>query len=97
MVVEITIKDVEQLAEAAKFEFNEEQKKQMAKALTEIINAVKHIAAVDTKGIHPTINVLPVKNIFREDVVLPSMDRDMLLKNAADIQDGCYHVPKVVE
>ncbi|MFO7153711.1 MAG: Asp-tRNA(Asn)/Glu-tRNA(Gln) amidotransferase subunit GatC [Caldicoprobacter oshimai] len=97
MAVGITVKDVEYLAEAAKFEFTEEQKQKFAQALSDIINAVDRLAEVDTEGVQPTIHVLSVKNIFREDVVLPSMDRDILLKNAADVQDGCYRVPKVVE
>ena len=97
MAVGITVKDVEYLAEAAKFEFTEEQKQKFAQALSDIINAVDSLVQADTQGVQPTIHVLSVKNVFREDVVVPSMDRDILLKNAADVQDGCYRVPKVVE
>jgi len=97
MAVGITVKDVEYLAEAAKFEFTEEQKEKFAQALSDIINAVDMLARADTQGVQPTIHVLSVKNVFREDEVVPSMDRDILLKNAADVQDGCYRVPKVVE
>lgn len=93
----ITVKDVEYLAEATKFEFTDEQKQKFAYALGDIINAVDCLAQVDTEGVQPTIYVLPVKNVFREDVVVPSTNRDILLKNAADVQDGCYRVPRVVE
>nr|MBO2494160.1 Asp-tRNA(Asn)/Glu-tRNA(Gln) amidotransferase GatCAB subunit C [Clostridia bacterium] len=97
MAVEITVKDVEYLAEAAKFEFTEDEKQKFAQALSDVINAVDVLAQTDTQGVQPTIYVISVKNVFREDEVLPSMDRDILLKNAADVQDGCYRVPKVVE
>lgn len=93
----IIVRDVEYLAEAAKFEFTEEQKQTFAQALSDIINAVDGLVRADTQGVRPTIHVLSVKNVFREDEVIPSTDRDTLLKNAADVQDGCYRVPKVVE
>ena len=45
----------------------------------------------------PTAHVLPMKNVFREDVVVPSFDRDSLLQNTPTAQDGYIYVPKVVE
>ncbi|PKM52991.1 MAG: Asp-tRNA(Asn)/Glu-tRNA(Gln) amidotransferase GatCAB subunit C, partial [Firmicutes bacterium HGW-Firmicutes-5] len=36
-------------------------------------------------------------NVFRDDVARPSMDREKLLRNAPNQENGCFSVPKVVE
>ena len=43
------------------------------------------------------INIFPVNNVFREDVVTNGDDRDDMLANAPAKKDGQYMVPKTVE
>ena len=38
-----------------------------------------------------------LQNVWREDTVRPSVNRDLLLENAAAKQDGYIFVPQVVE
>ena len=52
---------------------------------------------IDTEGVEPCSNVFTLRNVMREDVVTPSMDNSLLLKNAPCCEDGAYLVPKVVE
>ena len=42
-------------------------------------------------------HVLPIKNVFREDVVKPSLDRELALSNAPLKEDGYFKVPKIIE
>ena len=42
-------------------------------------------------------HAFPVKNVFREDVLKPSVDRDIITLNAPNSKDGCFKVPKTVE
>ena len=42
-------------------------------------------------------HVFPVKNVFREDVVVNGDDREQMLANAPEQRDGQYQVPKTVE
>jgi len=37
------------------------------------------------------------KNVFREDVVKPSLDRELALSNAPQQEDGYFRVPKILE
>lgn len=53
--------------------------------------------ALDTSGVEPMSHVFPVKNVLREDEVVPSFDRDELLRNAPASEDGAFLVPKTVE
>jgi hypothetical protein len=42
-------------------------------------------------------HVLPIMNVFREDIVEPGEDREAILSNAPCKKDGSLVVPKTVE
>ena len=52
---------------------------------------------LDTSGVEPMSHVFPVKNVLREDEVVPSGDRSELLKNAPASDGEAFLVPKAVE
>ena len=52
---------------------------------------------LDTTGVEPMSHVFPVNNVFREDVVENGDDSDNMLKNAPDVKEQSYVVPKTVE
>lgn len=93
----IPIKDVETVAKLSRLSFNEEEKKDIKDQLKNILEHAKELDEVNLEGVEPTYNILEVKNVFREDQMKPSMDREKVLMNAPKIQNGCFKVPKVVE
>ena len=93
----ISIKDVERVAELSRLSFNEEEKKDSKDQLKNILEHTKELDEVNLEGVEPTYNILEVKNVFREDQMKPSMDREKVLMNAPKTQNGCFKVPKVVE
>jgi aspartyl-tRNA(Asn)/glutamyl-tRNA(Gln) amidotransferase subunit C len=52
---------------------------------------------LDTTDVPPTSHVLPLKNVFREDMVAPSLSQQETLANAPDQWMGYFKVPKVIE
>ncbi len=52
--------------------------------------------ALDTEGIMPMSHVLPLKNVFREDVVTNGGGGADLLENAPCTKEGKFVVPKTV-
>ena len=93
----MTVNDIEYLAETAKFELNSQEKQYFARPADKILKLTDKLDELNTEGVDPTIYLLDIKNVIREDIVQPSMDRDTLLKNAPDVEAGCFRVPKVVE
>ena len=91
------LKDVEHIAKLSRLSFSEEEKAAFLEEFNNTLEHVESIFSVDTEGVEPTAHVLPMKNVFREDVVVPSFDRDSLLQNTPTAQDGYIYVPKVVE
>lgn len=52
---------------------------------------------LDTEDIEAMSHAFPVKNVFREDAVQPSVEREYIILNAANKKEGCFKVPKAVE
>lgn len=95
--MKITSKDVEKVALLSRLEINEADMEAMTGQLNSILDYVDVLNKVDTENIQPTAHVLPMKNVMREDVVKPSLARELALANAPEAEDGYFKVPKVVE
>lgn len=95
--MKITEETVQYVASLAKLSVSDEEKQKVAKELERILEYIETMNGLDTEGVEPMSHVLPVKNVFREDVVTNQDNRDELLKNAPKKKDGSFVVPKTVE
>lgn len=93
----ITIKEVEHVANLARLEFNEEEKKKLAQQLAKILDYIDQLNKLDTANVEPTSHVIPVKNVVRPDVVKPSLSKEEALANAPSNVNGLFEVPKIIE
>ncbi len=95
--MKITDEMVDYVAELSRLRVLPEEKAELREILGSIIGYMDVLNEVDTEGIEPMSHVFAVKNVFREDVVEPSCDREELLKNAPKRSDDAFVVPKTVE
>ena len=95
--MEITDKLVAYVAELAHLKLDGEQRAQAAADLARMIGYVDKLSELDTEGVEPMSHAFPVTNVFREDEVRDSMDRELVHANAPAAKDGCFLVPKTVE
>jgi len=95
--MKITREEVEHVAHLARLNLTEEEKIQMTRDMEAIIGFADQINALEIGDVIPTAHVIPINNVFRDDVARPSMDREKLLRNAPNQENGCFSVPKVVE
>ncbi|TCK92888.1 aspartyl/glutamyl-tRNA(Asn/Gln) amidotransferase subunit C [Natranaerovirga hydrolytica] len=95
--MKITREQVEHVANLARLNLTEEEKEQMTKDMEAIIGFADQLNDLDIETIDPTAHVIPMQNVFREDIKKESLNRDELLKNAPSKQNGCFSVPKIVE
>ena len=89
--------DIDNIAELAKISLSESEKEEMAKEMAEIVGFANRLAAVDIEKISETAQVLPIENVFREDVPERGTDRAALLSNAKTKTEEYIYVPRVVE
>ena len=88
--------DVDKVAALSRLTLSPEEKAAMKQELSAIVAFADQLQAIDTTGVEPTAHVLPVQNVFREDDVRPSLERERLLANAPQQAGGCVLVPRVV-
>jgi aspartyl-tRNA(Asn)/glutamyl-tRNA(Gln) amidotransferase subunit C len=92
----VTKKDVEYIAELAKLKFKDEELEKFTEQLNEILAYVEKLNELDTTNVEPLSHPVEGSNVFREDVVKPSIDREEALKNAPDRSELFFKVPKVI-
>lgn len=95
--MKVTRETIEHVANLARLNLTEAEKIKMTAEMQEIISYVDKLNELDTTGIQPTSHVKPIYNVFREDIVLESYERDKILANAPSQENGCFKVPKIVE
>ena len=93
----ITQEEVEHVAKLARLAITEEEKERYSQQLSNILTYIEKLKELDTSKVDPTSHVLPMKNVFREDEVRPSLPREEILKNAPDRTEEFFRVPKIIE
>ncbi|MBI5379754.1 MAG: Asp-tRNA(Asn)/Glu-tRNA(Gln) amidotransferase subunit GatC [Nitrospirae bacterium] len=95
--MKLTREEVNHVARLARLHFSEEEAERFREQLSAILTYVEKLGELDTTGVEPTSHVLPIRNVFREDAVLPSLPREEALANAPDRTEEFYRVPKIIE
>lgn len=89
----VTHEEIQKIARLAKLEVSEEELDRLTKDMNEIIGFADAISAADP-GDTGFDSVSGISNAFREDVVAPSYDREDILQNAPNREDGYFLVKK---
>ena len=92
----ITTDDVQQVAHLARLELPEARLAKLTGQLESILEYVAKIGEVDMTNIEPMAHALPLHNVFREDVVEPSLPLEKVLQNAPETDGPFFKVPKVI-
>ncbi len=89
--------DVEYIAHLARIKLKSAEVKSFKAQFSDILIFIEKLGKVDTSNVLPTSHILPVKNIFREDAAVESLQADEALKNAPAKKNNLFKVPKIVE
>ena len=93
----ITDEMIDYISQLARLELSGEEKEKGKEEIGKIIDYMDTLNTLDTTDIEAMSHASPVKNVFREDVVKPSVDRDIITLNAPQKKEGCFKVPKTVD
>lgn len=89
--------DVEHVARLGRLGLSEEEKKLFAKQLSAILEYADILKNLDTENVPPTSHAIPMKNVFREDKVVPCENVDDILANAPEEEGRMFRVPRIIE
>jgi aspartyl-tRNA(Asn)/glutamyl-tRNA(Gln) amidotransferase subunit C len=95
--MKITKDEVLYVADLARLDLDEVSINKFAGQIGNILDYVAKLNEIDTEGIRPTSHAISVTNVFREDQQRPHLDRDRVLANAPEKEDGNFAVPKIIE
>lgn len=95
--MKITKEMVKYVADLARLDFTDEECENLGAKMEAVISYIDKLNELNTENVEPTAHVLSRNNVFREDVVEKSFDREEILRNAPSHENGCFKVPKVVE
>jgi aspartyl-tRNA(Asn)/glutamyl-tRNA(Gln) amidotransferase subunit C len=87
---------VKKVAVLSRLALDEEKLARFAGQLESILGYVDRIGQVDVSGVEPMAHALPVHNVFRQDVVEPSLPLEKVLENAPETDGPFFKVPKVL-
>ncbi|GGI64641.1 MULTISPECIES: Asp-tRNA(Asn)/Glu-tRNA(Gln) amidotransferase subunit GatC [Enterococcus] len=93
----ISEKEVKHVANLAKLSFSDDELQEFTVQLGKIIDMVEMLEEVDTEGVPFTSNVVDVINVMREDVPAEGWNRDELMKNVPESEDGFIKVPAIMD
>lgn len=95
--MKISKEEVEHVAYLARLNFPEEEKEKFTTQLNEILEYMDQLGKLDTSQIVPTFQAIAQTNVFREDIVWPSIPQEISLSNAPDQERGFFRVPKIID
>ena len=89
--------DVEKIAHLARLAIDDQEADQYARDLSNILDLVEQMNAVDTEGVSPMAHPLHMAQRLRPDVVTETDHREKFQRIAPRTEDGLYLVPVVIE
>lgn len=92
----ITRDEVRHLADLARIDLDDAELDHLAPQLSVILESVAAIAQIAADAIPPTSHALPLTNVFREDVVVPSLSAEAALSGAPEVGEQRFAVPKIL-
>ncbi|HTE84277.1 MAG TPA: Asp-tRNA(Asn)/Glu-tRNA(Gln) amidotransferase subunit GatC [Dehalococcoidia bacterium] len=93
----LTREEVEHVARLAHVGVTDEDVVRFRSQLSQILDYFEVLRAVDTEGVPPTSQSLPLENVTRPDETLQPLDQEAVLANAPLRSGGYFRVRKILE
>jgi len=92
----LTPYEVRHVAKLARLALSDAELQRLGGQLESILEYVDKIGQADVRGVEPMAHALPLHNVFREDVIEPSLPLEQVLANAPETDGPFFKVPKVL-
>lgn len=93
----ITRSDVEYVASLAKLTLDEAAQDRLVGELNDILGYMDKLNELDTSAVEPMMHALEMTNVYRDDMVTESLERDAALANAPKTDGEYFLVPRILE
>jgi aspartyl-tRNA(Asn)/glutamyl-tRNA(Gln) amidotransferase subunit C len=96
MPTRISTDEVAHVARLARLALTPEELERFTEQLGAVLEHAPDVEGLDTAGVPPTAHPLPLANVLRDDVVVPSLDRDEVLAQAPAVEADRFRVPRIL-
>jgi aspartyl-tRNA(Asn)/glutamyl-tRNA(Gln) amidotransferase subunit C len=93
----LTRAEVAHLAKLARIELTDDELDQLAPQLEVILGSVARVSEVAADDIPPTSHAVPLTNVVRPDVVVPSLTPQEALGGAPAVEEQRFRVPRILD
>lgn len=93
----LTIDEVAKVALLARLRLSPEELETFTGQLNSIVGFVEQLQQLDTSNVEPLAHGIDMHNVFRDDVLGPSLPREKALANAPKRNEEGFLVPAVLE
>jgi len=93
----LTQDDVKKIAHLARLSISEDDIPSYEKELSNILNLVEQMSAVDTSDVLPMAHPLDMVQRLRDDVVTETDHHEQYQSIAPSVENSLYLVPQVIE
>lgn len=94
--MQVSREEIKHIAKLANLNLAEEEVDTYLLHLQDILNFANIVNNAPTKGLEETIGANNNYNVFRKDEIVEFGDRDILLQNAPEQEEGMFRIPKVI-
>jgi aspartyl-tRNA(Asn)/glutamyl-tRNA(Gln) amidotransferase subunit C len=95
--MKLTPKDIRHVAELARMEVSDADVSVYVDELGRILDYMDKLAELDTAEVPPTASVGVERLPLRADEIRPGLAVEDALRNAPELREGHFRVPRVVE
>ena len=95
--MKITDEMLDNIANLAKLKIHPDEREELKKDMTSILEWVDKLSEVDISDIEPLLHISAEQNRVRDDENPENISKEDALKNAPIEKDGFFVVPKVIK
>ncbi len=96
MAKRLTREEVAHVALLARLEVTDDELDMFTGQLADILEHANDVEALDVSGVEAMAHPLQLRNVFRNDEIVPALDRDEVLSQAPAAEEGRFRVPRIL-
>jgi len=89
--------DIAHVAKLARLALTPDEAARFSAQFGRLFDFIRELQELDVEHVHATAQVIPLRNVLRDDAVRPSLDHDAALKNAPATEGPYFKMPRILE
>ena len=89
--------DIDHVCRLARIALTADEAQRFSAQFARLFEFIAELQALDVSAIDATAQVIPLRNVLRDDEVAPSLSREAALENAPDRQGEYFRTPRIID